>query len=141
MIKTRPTWDEYYIGVAIAVADRADCLRSAVGAVLVKDNRIMATGYNGAPPGAPGCLTAGACPRGRLTYEERPPGGTYGDCIAIHAERNALEEAGRRGTIGATLYVTRAPCGDCEAAIWFSGVVRIVYASPEGLIVLTAPEK
>jgi dCMP deaminase len=100
----------------------------------------MATGYNGAPSGAPGCLTAGACPRGRLTYSERPPGGTYGDCIATHAERNALDEAGRRGTIGATLYITRAPCGDCETAIWFSGIKRVVYDTPGGLMVLMAPE-
>lgn len=137
MTISRISWDAYFIGVAKAVAARADCTRSQVGAVLVKDNRIMATGYNGAPSGAPGCLTAGACPRGRLTYSERPPGGAYGDCIAVHAERNALEEAGRRGTIKATLYVTRAACDECEAAIWKSGVTRIVWDSPEGIMSLT----
>lgn len=106
---------------------------------MVKATHIVATGYNGAPTGVPGCLTAGACPRGRQTYEERPPGGVYDDCIAVHAERNALAEAGTRGTIGATLYVTREPCGDCETAIWFSGVTRVVWQTPSGLTALRAP--
>lgn len=69
----RPDWDEYFLGIAQAVAARADCTRRAVGAVLVKDNRIVATGYNGAPRGAPGCLE-GACPRGRHYRTAHPDG-------------------------------------------------------------------
>lgn len=135
-VSSRPDWDEYFIGIAEAVSERADCTRSKVGAILVRDNRVQATGYNGAPPGAPGCLTAGACPRGRLTYSEQPPGGTYGDCIAFHAERNALEEAGRRGSVRSTLYITRAPCADCEARAWASEVERLVWKTPMGLMAL-----
>ncbi|MFE1095869.1 deoxycytidylate deaminase [Streptomyces smyrnaeus] len=132
----------YFIGIANAVAIRADCTRSMVGAVLVnQDNRIQATGYNGAPAGRPGCLTAGACPRGRLTYEERPPGGTYGDCIATHAEMNALEEGGRRASLGASLYITRAPCADCEGAAWSRGVRRIVWQAPSGITTLQRPPR
>lgn len=61
----RPGWDDYFLGIAEAVAARADCTRRQVGAVIVHDHRIVATGYNGAAPGQPGCLSAGACPRGR----------------------------------------------------------------------------
>lgn len=61
----RPTWDEYFLGIAVAVATRADCTRRQVGAVITRGNRIVSTGYNGSPAGLPGCLTAGACPRGR----------------------------------------------------------------------------
>jgi dCMP deaminase len=61
----RPGWDDYFLAIAEAVAARADCTRRQVGAVIVRDHRIVATGYNGAPPGHRGCLSAGACPRGR----------------------------------------------------------------------------
>lgn len=62
---TRPAWQDYYLGIADSVAVRADCTRRKVGAIVVKDNSIVSTGYNGAPPGEPGCLSDGACPRGR----------------------------------------------------------------------------
>lgn len=61
----RPSWDDYYLGIADSVAVRADCTRRKVGALVVKDNSIISTGYNGSPPGEPGCLSDGACPRGR----------------------------------------------------------------------------
>lgn len=124
----RPEWDDYFLGIAMAVAARGECQRSKVGAVLVKDKRIRATGYNGAPAGAPSCLQ-GACPRafsnavpGKSSYSEGPTA-----CIAIHAEANALLFASRDDCEGATIYVTRAPCDGCLRFIKGSGVVRVVY--------------
>ena len=90
-----PSWDDYFLGIATAVAARAKCTRRRVGAVLTIDHRIIATGYNGAAPGEADCLE-GACPRGQLDYDAVPGLGDYdrpgtpGFCIAIHAEVNAL---------------------------------------------------
>lgn len=127
----RPGWDEYFLGVASAVSERADCTRSKVGAVLVDANhRIVGTGYNGAPPSAIGCLD-GACPRGRLSYEEHPPEGSYGNCIANHAERNAILYASPEERSGTTLYITRRPCTECHQLILAEGVSRVVWWTPE----------
>src|SRR5674536_156249 len=92
---TVPDWDTYFLGIAQAVSTRAKCRRRKVGAVLVVERRIIATGYNGAPPGELDCLE-GACPRGLLSSEQVPGLGDYdrpgtpGFCIAIHGEVNAL---------------------------------------------------
>ncbi|WP_190822043.1 deoxycytidylate deaminase [Saccharopolyspora pogona] len=127
---TRPSWDEYFIGIANAVAARSDCERSRVGAVVVKDRRIRGTGYNGAPAGKPGCL---GCPRRNSAVE---PGSDYdsgsGRCVAIHAEANALLYCDRQDLIGSTLYITRAPCYGCQKLIAAAGVARVV--TPEGEI-------
>lgn len=124
----RPSWDEYFLGIAQAVAARADCTRAKHGAVIVKHNRIVATGYNGAPAGQPGCLTYGACPRGQKSYEELPTrAGDYSDCIAVHAEANALLYADRDRCEGATIYITGAPCAGCKKLILGAGIVRTVY--------------
>lgn len=126
-IETRPDWDEYFLGIADAVSKRAACTRSQVGAVLVKDKRIIASGYNGAIAGAIEC-TEGGCPRGRMSIEEMPRGSDYSNCIAIHAEVNALAYA-RTEARGATLYVTRAPCDWCSKVIDAFGIDRVVYPS------------
>ena len=124
----RPDWDMYFLTMALTASTRSDCERSKVGAVIVKDRRIRATGYNGAPAGAPGCVT---CPRRNSGVG---PGSSYdtgaGSCIAIHAEANALLYCNREDLIGATVYVTRAPCDGCLRLIRATGVVRVVY--PEG---------
>lgn len=128
---SRLSWDEYFIEVAKAVSLRADCTRSSVGAVLVDpDHRIVGTGYNGAPPGAPGCLT-GSCPRGRLSYEDLPPDSPYENCISIHAEKNAVLYALPEERKGTTLYVTRRPCVDCKEFILAERVTHVVWWSPE----------
>ncbi|MCL1838473.1 MAG: deaminase [Propionibacteriaceae bacterium] len=130
-----PGWDEYFLGIATAVAARAKCLRRKVGVVLVLEKRIIATGYNGAPPGKPDCLE-GACPRGRLSYDEVPELGDYdrpgtpGFCIAIHAEVNALLFA-TRDTKGAIAYITDPPCPGCRKALAAAGVVRAVWPAGE----------
>lgn len=123
----RPDWDTYFLAIAEAVAKRADCTRAKVGAVIVKGNRIVSTGYNGAPAGAPGCLTANACPR---SQSDVPPGSSYdtgaGSCIALHAEQNAILYCRREDRLSATIYVTREPCDGCARLIAGSGIVRVV---------------
>lgn len=130
----RPGWDEYFLQIASSVSVRADCTRSQVGAVLVDGNhRIVGTGYNGAPPGAPGCLS-GACPRGKFSYEELPPESDYGNCISNHAEFNAVVFALPEERSGSTIYVTRRPCTLCKELLLVEGVSRVVWYSPEHLI-------
>lgn len=122
----RPTWHAYFLDIARAVSARADCTRAQHGAVITKDNRIVATGYNGAPAGDPGCGT-GSCPRGRLSYEQKPSRGDYSDCIAVHAEANALLYADRDKCENATIYVTGEPCYDCWKLIRGAGIGMVVY--------------
>lgn len=114
----RPTWDEWGLALAKTVATRADCTRRQVGAVLMTpDHSIVSTGYNGAAPGRPGCLSDGACPRGQMSVQDVAPGSSYdtgaGSCIALHAEQNALLRATWDEMFGSTLYVTDEPCGGC----------------------------
>ena len=126
---TRPRWDDYFLGIATAVAARADCTRRQVGAVVVRDRRIVSTGYNGAPPGHRGCATASACPRGRQSAADVSSGSSYdtgpGACIALHAEQNAILYAGRDGCLGSTLYITCDPCDGCKRLIRASGLVYV----------------
>lgn len=120
----RPSWDEYFLDIARAVSSRSDCERDKVGAVVVKGRRIRATGYNGAPSGEEGCES---CPR--RTSECRP-GSNYDNCVAVHAEANALLYCDREDLVGATLYVTRTPCYACSKLIRATGVERVV--TPNG---------
>ncbi len=127
----RPSWDDYFLGIARAVSARGDCSRSRVGAVIVDaDNVIVATGYNGHEAGGRSCLL-GDCPRGRLTYEQSPPGGSYENCTAWHAEENALKYASIAGQIKrlqwSTAYITRAPCEQCQVKLAWAGVQRVVW--------------
>ena len=120
----RPDWDRYFLEIAEAVALRGDCRRKRVGCVLVdQDHRIIGTGYNGAEPGGPSCL-AGQCPRG---LDDSPPDEDYSDCIAVHAEANALLFA-RASCKGATAYVTTWVCEGCKKLLRGAGVDRLVTA-------------
>lgn len=121
----RPSWDEYFLDIAKVVATRADCTRRKVGAVIVKNNRIISTGYNGAPAGKPGCLTDGACPRGKLTYEEQPKDVGYANCGSVHAEANAIIYA-HQDLRDATLYCTDKPCVECEKLITGAGIKTVI---------------
>ncbi|MFJ3634662.1 deoxycytidylate deaminase [Streptomyces sp. NPDC090112] len=128
----RPSWDDWAIGIADAVAPRGDCTRSQVGAVLLdRRRRLVMSGMNGVPSGEKGCLT-GACPRGRTTYDEIPAGTDYGNCIAIHAEENLLIHARREDLEGGTVYVTRAPCYRCLPRLKAAGVARVVWRTATG---------
>lgn len=121
-------WDEYFLEMAAVVARRSGCTRSQVGAILVDgENRVVSTGYNGtAVRGALECFEGG-CPRGKLTYDELPAGGDYGNCTYRHAELNALLYAQNQNRLdGKTLYVTRNPCDDCVGDIIRYGAERVV---------------
>lgn len=121
-LANRVGWHEYFLGVAQAVSRRSDCIRDQVGAVVVgEDKRIRSTGYNGAPSGMAGCSS---CPR---AVSDVAPGSCYSNCVAIHAELNALLFCDREDLPGATLYVTRAPCYGCLKAIRASGVTKVVF--------------
>lgn len=120
----RPNWDEYYLGIASAVSARGECTRRRVGAVIVRGNTIVGTGYNGAPPGALSCLSGG-CPRAN---SNAVPGTDYekSGCVAIHAEANAIIRAGYERTLGSTIYITADPCDLCLPLIAAAGIVRAV---------------
>jgi dCMP deaminase len=108
------------------VARRSTCLRRSVGAVLVKDKNILATGYNGAPSGVAHCLDVG-CLREQLAVV---PGERHELCRGLHAEQNAIIQAAKHGTNinGATLYCTTMPCIICSKMLINAGILRIVYA-------------
>lgn len=128
---TRPGWHEYFLGVAAAVARRGDCRRRQVGAVVVTGDRIVSTGYNGTAPGAVGCIDGG-CPRGLLSVEDQPPGVGYGNCIANHAEANALIWCPVEYRQGSVVYITAEPCKDCQALMAATGVVNAYWRQTGG---------
>lgn len=126
---SRPSWDAYGLQLAQTVALRADCTRRRVGAVLMKaDHSIVGTGYNGAPSGRPGCLSAGACPRGQ---SDVAPGSSYdtgaGSCIAVHAEQNVLLRASWADQEGSTLFITDRPCDGCLRMLEGSNIARAIW--------------
>lgn len=120
----RPNWDEYFMEMAELARTRTTCLRRGVGAVIVKDNRVMATGYNGAPSGARHCEETG-CLRQKLNV---PSGKSPELCRGVHAEQNAIVQAARHGQNidGGTLYCTNQPCVICAKMIINAGIKRIV---------------
>lgn len=117
-MSTRPTWDDYFMEIAFTVAERSTCDRAHVGAVLVRDRRILTTGYNGAPAGLPHCDEVG-----HLMIDNH--------CVrTLHAEQNAIIQGALHGVSieGATAYVTHQPCLTCAKMLINSGIKRIVYA-------------
>jgi dCMP deaminase len=121
----RPGWDEYFMEITHLVAKRSTCLRREVGAVLVKEKNILATGYNGAPSGIAHCLDVG-CLR---ELQKIPSGERHELCRGLHAEQNAIIQAAKHGTniAGSTLYCTTMPCIICSKMIINAGIERIVY--------------
>jgi dCMP deaminase len=121
----RPAWPEYFMGITKMVAKRSTCLRRHVGAVLVKDKRILATGYNGAPAGLRHCEEVG-CLRQDTSI---PSGMRHELCRGLHAEQNAIIQAAFHGIPigGATLYCTNKPCVICSKMIINAGLERIYY--------------
>lgn len=124
----RPSWDEYFMKLAEEVQTRTTCLRRPVGAVIVKDRRILATGYNGVPTGLRHCIETG-CLREKLGV---PSGQRHEICRGLHAEQNALLQAARYGINieGASIYVTTQPCSVCAKMLINAGIKEIVYRDP-----------
>ena len=122
---TRPGWDEYFMEITRLVARRSTCLRRQVGAVVVKDRNILASGYNGVPTGITHCSETG-CLRAKLNV---PSGERHELCRGLHAEQNAIIQAAKHGTNidGATLYTTTMPCIICAKMIINAGIRRVVY--------------
>jgi dCMP deaminase len=123
---SRLSWDDYFMGITRLVAQRATCLRRKVGAILVRDKRIISTGYNGAPSRISHCLEVG-CLR---EAQGIPSGERHELCRGLHAEQNAIIQAALQGVSveGATLYCTNQPCSICSKMLINAGIVGISYA-------------
>ena len=121
----RPSWPEYFMGITRMVAKRSTCLRREVGAIIVKNKRILSTGYNGAPAGLRHCDEVG-CLRESSSI---PSGMRHELCRGLHAEQNAIIQAACHGTPinGATLYCTNKPCVICSKMIINAGITKIFY--------------
>ena len=121
----RISWDEYFMEMAELTARRSTCLRRHVGAVIVKDRHVIATGYNGSPRGLSHCGDRGGCLREKLQI---PSGQRHELCRAVHAEQNAIIQAATLGQSieGGTIYITNQPCVVCAKMIVNAGISRIV---------------
>jgi len=121
----RPSWDEKFMRAAAEAASRSSCLYLPAGAVIVKDKRIIAEGYNGAPPGIKNCLERG-CRKDREHVPFKVKG--KGVCRGNHAERNASSQVAREALKGTTMYTIRYPCSSCAKEIVGNGIREVVYA-------------
>ena len=123
--RKRPDWDHYFMDIARVVATCSNCIRRHVAAVVVKDQRIISTGYNGTPRGVKNCYEGG-CPR---CSSDAPSGTGLGECICSHAEENSITQAAYYGIplAGATLYTTISPCIICAKMIINAGICEVVY--------------
>ena len=138
---TRPAWDEYFIEIAKVVSSRSTCLRRRYGAVIVKDNVIISTGYNGAPRGSVNCVDRGICRRRELNV---PPGERYELCEAVHAEQNAIINGAPDRMKDAVIYIAGfeednsaaegKPCLLCRRMIRNAQIRQVVYLKKDGSI-------
>ncbi|MEZ0537670.1 cytidine/deoxycytidylate deaminase family protein [Caldicellulosiruptoraceae bacterium PP1] len=121
----RPSWDEYFMQIVDIVKERSTCLRRKVGALIVKDKRILATGYNGAPTGLKHCEEVG-CMREALNV---PSGQRHELCRGLHAEQNAIIQAAKTGVVinDSIIYTTTYPCVICAKMIVNSGIKTVIY--------------
>ena len=138
----RPEWDEYFLDICDKVAVRATCLRRQYGALVVKDNIIVSTGYNGSPRGEANCSDTGKCTREALNV---PKGERYELCVAVHAEQNAIINADPVKLNGAVIYISGRnadgtfasgePCLLCRRMIKNAMLAQVVYRDNEGVAV------
>ena len=121
----RPNWDEYFMQMAELAATRSTCLRRQVGAAIIKHKHVVATGYNGVPRGIVHCEERGGCLREKLNV---PSGERHELCMGLHAEQNAIIQAGTHGINikGATIYCTHSPCILCAKMLTNAGIVKFV---------------
>ena len=140
MIAIRPGWDAYFMEIAMIVSKRSTCKRRNVGALVVKDKRILSTGYNGAPMGLSHC-TDGECLREQLCV---PTGERHELCRGLHAEQNAIIQAAYHGVSirGAQLYTTHLPCSICTKMVINAGILDVFYVDgyPDDLASLLVKE-
>ena len=140
----RPSKDEYYLGIAESVCQRSPCIRRQFGAIVVKDDSVISTGYNGPARGVVNCNQVG-CLKDEL---DLPPYKRYDSCPAVHAEENALINAARQGTsvLGGTLYLygqqydtgevfEGRPCDRCKRAIINAGIEKVITKRPDGTVI------
>ncbi|MFY9177520.1 MAG: dCMP deaminase family protein [Caldicoprobacterales bacterium] len=124
-------WDKRFMDMVKLISEWSSCYQHnrKIGAIIVKDKRILTTGYNGAPSGYPSCVERGECIR---RIRDIPSGTKHEYCYAIHAEQNAIIQAAKLGVSidGATLYCTHQPCVICAKLIVNSGIIRVVYKEP-----------
>lgn len=127
-MKKRISWDEYFLSLTHLVATRSTCLRHDIGAIAVKDKRILATGYNGAPSGIKHCIDRGGCLRDRYKIES---GTNQQKCFSVHAEENVIIQAAIHGISlkGATLYCTHSPCVMCMRKIINAKFSQLIYVN------------
>jgi dCMP deaminase len=141
IVEPRPSKEEYYLGIADAVLKRSTCIRRRYGAVIVRDDEIVSTGYNGSPRGEVNCCDIGKCQREELNV---PKGERYELCSAIHAEENALLSAARKDCLGSKMYICGRttdnaladgkPCLMCAKAIRNMGVTEVIFYDTDGKI-------
>lgn len=124
----RPSWDEYFLMMAKLAATRSTCLAFPVGAVIVKDRQVLATGYNGPPSGSPHCIAQGFCYPGLSSCDASKSLPSR----AVHAEANAIAQAAKHGipTAGAYIYVTLEPCLSCLKLLISAGIHHVFYETP-----------
>jgi dCMP deaminase len=124
--KGRPSWQEYFLNITQLVAERSTCTRRKVGAILVRDRRVITTGYNGVPSKISHCADVG-CLRDKLKV---PSGERHELCRGLHAEQNAIIQAATHGVsiLGCTLYCTNMPCSICSKMLINAGIVKIYYS-------------
>jgi dCMP deaminase len=124
----RPSWDDYFMTITREVSTRSTCVRRACGAVIVKDRRILATGYNGTPKGVPHCGDVGCIREVRGI----PSGSHHELCRGIHAEQNAIIQAALHGVAidGSVIYTTHQPCVLCAKMLINAGVTEIIFGAP-----------
>jgi dCMP deaminase len=132
----RPGWDDYWLNVALAFSVRAACTHRRIGAIVVRANRLLGSGYNGVAAGELNC-SDGGCPRGQLRGDARLLRADYSDCEGIHAEWNAMMDAGRVSCAGSTLYVNASlgrgvPCHLCRKLAKGAGITAIVWEGESG---------
>lgn len=127
----RPDKNTYYLGIAAAVCRRSTCIRRQYGAVIVNNDEIISTGYNGAPRGMPNCCDTGTCYREGHNHND----GNYDSCCSVHAEMNAMLSASRNEMLGATLYlagfengqaIAAEPCPVCKRLIINAGIKEVI---------------
>jgi len=126
--RTRPSWEEYWIGMCYHVATRSSCIRRQIGAIIVRDNILISSGYNGTPRGIRNC-DEGGCVRCNTPKEQIPSGAALDECVCIHAEENAILQAAHNGIMikGGTMYTSLCPCIYCAKHIINCGITEVHY--------------